>query len=394
MKADIVIFGAGIAGCWMHNLLSARGYNVLLLEKNKIGGAQSVGSQGIVHSGLKFLFGGQTSELSETISVMPDRWKAALRGDDEVDIRAAEVTCETQYLYIPGGLMGGFLKLLTKRTMAGNAQDLPKDNWPEPIKKAGFKGRVVYMDEPVINVPSLMKALCDPYKDNVRHFDEASFVKNADGKIEKAIIDGHEIEADEFIFTAADGNIEYARENGHGDGLETQHRPLLMGMMKNAPFPLFGHCVSPSFRPAVSITSHLDKDGKWVWYMGASVAEFTKEEDPNTVYDLARKAIKEYLPKVDLSDVEWGVYPVDRIEIKTRTGWIPDMPTIHNVDNAFYCWPTKLTFAPVLGDMLSERLTANPSGTTTDWSALQEAEYQPAPWDNAQWTPENSDKQV
>ena len=389
-KADIVIFGAGIAGCWLHNLFSAKGYNVLLLEKTMIGGSQSVGSQGIVHSGLKFLFGGSTSELSESISAMPDRWKKALRGEGDVDLSDTEVTCETQYLYIPKGFMGGFLKLLTKRTMVGNAKDLDPKDWPEPVKQSGFKGRVVYMDEPVLNVPSLIKNLCAPYQDAVRKYESCEFVLKDDGSIDKAIVDGHEIEADRFLFTAAEGNIEIARANGHDEGIETQHRPLLMGMMKNAPYPLFGHCVSASFRPAASITSHKAADGSWVWYMGAAVAEFTKEEDPNTIYDLGRKAIKEYLPNVDLSGVEWSVYPVDRVESKTTTGWIPDTPTIHNVQNAYYCWPTKLTFAPILGDLMLEKIGVTPSHEKTDWSFLEEAEYRPAPWDDTEWTKENS----
>lgn len=389
MKADIVIFGAGIAGCWLYNLFCKRGYNVLLLENDKIGGSQSVGSQGIVHSGLKFLFGGSTNELSESISIMPDRWKKALKGEDEVDISRAEVTCETQYLYIPKGFMGGFLSLLTKRTMIGNAKDLPQSDWPEPIKQSGFNGRVVYMDEPVLNVPSVMKALCEPYQDGVRHYNECEFIKSASGDIEKIIIDGHEVIVDQCIFTAASGNIEFAKRNGHDAGIETQHRPLLMGMMKNAPYPLFGHCVSASFRPAASITSHRADDGSWVWYMGAAVAEFTKEEDPNTVYDLARKAIHEYLPNVDLSEVEWSVYPVDRVESKTTTGWIPDTPTIHSVGNAHYCWPTKLTFAPILGDLMGDKISGKPSQEKTDWDFLKKAEYKPAPWDDTKWIKEN-----
>ena len=96
------------------------------------------------------------------------------------------------------------------------------------------------------------------------------------------------------------------------------------------------------------------------------------------------------MPNVDLSQVEWSTYPVDRVESKTTTGWIPDTPTIHSVGNAHYCWPTKLTFAPILGDLMLEKIDVTPSHEKTDWTFLPEAQFKPAPWDDTEWTKEGS----
>ena len=85
--------------------------------------------------------------------------------------------------------------------------------------------------------------------------------------------------------------------------------------------------------------------------------------------------------------MKWSVLPIDRVEGKSKTdGWMPDTPTIHSVDNVHYCWPTKLTFAPLLSDRLIEKIGIEPSNTESDFSGLATVDYTHAPWDTATWT--------
>jgi hypothetical protein len=54
-----------------------------------------------------------------------------------------------------------------------------------------------------------------------------------------------------------------------------------------------------------------------------------------------------------------------------------------------YGWPTKLTFAPLLGDMVAaelETLGITPSHRQSDFSGLPPVDYAAAPWDKAAWT--------
>ena len=76
---DIVIVGAGIAGLWTFNRLKRMGYDVLLLESKAIGSGQTIASQGIIHSGLKYAFAGKVNNLAKSISAMPACWKKCLR---------------------------------------------------------------------------------------------------------------------------------------------------------------------------------------------------------------------------------------------------------------------------------------------------------------------------
>ena len=58
VKADIAIAGAGIAGLWLANLLVNRGFEVAVCESGKVGGSQTMASQGLIHGGVKYALGG------------------------------------------------------------------------------------------------------------------------------------------------------------------------------------------------------------------------------------------------------------------------------------------------------------------------------------------------
>lgn len=376
---DIVIFGAGIAGLWAHHRFRRAGYNSLLLESSGIGGGQSIASQGIIHSGLKYAFAGKINKLAASISSMPDLWREALAGRGPVDLSAARVNADSQMLLIPPGLMGGLIGLVTKKALGNNVHEIARGEWPDHIAGSGFKGSLVYMDEPVLDIPSVLRALAEPYRDSIRLIDAP------DSPME--FLERRGITADYILFTGAGSNHAIARKLGHDAGLETQIRPLLMGMMKNVPFPLYAHCVGASDKPVVTITTHKTPDGELVWYLGGSVAERAKDAPENEVYDTARKAFKACFPALDFSSAQWAALPIDRVEGKSAVdGWMPDTPTIHRHGNVFYCWPTKLTFAPLLAERLAGMIETPPSGgSPADWSFLPSAPYAQTPWEVAQW---------
>jgi hypothetical protein len=358
-NADIIIYGGGIAGLWTLNLLKNIGYDVLLVEPNAVGGIQTIASQGIIHSGLKYVLGGKINPLARAISTMPEVWKSSLRAEGPLDISKAKIAAESQHLLIPKGMVGSIMKLGAKNFFGSEIET------PAEIKKSGFEGSVVHMGEPVLDIPSVIRALVEPHKNSIR--------KSADG-----------VTAKKYIYTAAAGN--------DVSGVPTQRRPLLMGLLKNAPFPLWAHLVGASEKPVATITTHKTKDGKLIWYVGGQVAERVKEANPAEVYDAMSAALAKYLPAVDISGMEWGVLPIDRVEAKPGSGFMPDTPVIHQDGDKIYAWPTKLTFAPALGDQIVEALAhanISPSHKTGDWSFLPEVPYAEPPWETVQW---NKDK--
>ena len=379
-SVDVVIIGAGIAGLWVFNHLKSQGYDALLLERSEIGGGQTIAAQGIIHSGLKFSLAGKVNALAKSISQMPERWRAALNGQGDVDLSAAQISALSQQLFIPSGFLGDLTTLITQKTLGNNVQSIPKMDWSAEIKDSGFDGSVISMDEPVLDVPSVIRALASPYKNCICKIDDTDPFK---------FLERHHINAKRVIFTCASSNEGIAKAHKHDEGLATQHRPLLQAMVKNAPFSLFAHLVGKTDKPVVSITTHTTDDGALIWYLGGGVAERSKTSAREAVYQDTLKAFKKYLPNVNLSNVEWSVLPIDRVEGKSNTdGWMPNTPTVHTTTGALYCWPTKLTFAPLLGDMVMKDLEQNnilPSQNNSDFSFLDTVDYAQTPWDKAQW---------
>src|SRR3546814_3220431 len=76
---------------------------------------------------------------------MPDRWRAALRGEGEVDLSAARVRAESQLLLMPRGLIGGLKSLVAQRALTRSRELVPSE-WPAVLRRAGFTGTVGYMD--------------------------------------------------------------------------------------------------------------------------------------------------------------------------------------------------------------------------------------------------------
>ena len=94
LKFDLIIVGGGIAGLWLLNRATQEGYSALLLEKNSLGGGQTVRSQGIIHGGTKYALNGVLTQASNTIKEMPQRWRDCLAGNGEIDLSAAKILSE------------------------------------------------------------------------------------------------------------------------------------------------------------------------------------------------------------------------------------------------------------------------------------------------------------
>ena len=378
-KADVIIFGGGVAALWLHHRLRKHGYSALLIGDKPIGGKQSLAAQGIVHSGIKYMLAGNVSKVAKAISAMPDRWRAAIRGDsDEVDLQSAKPLAQSQLLLTAPGLMGGIVGM-----MAGGAAGADECAPSDDLVAAGFKGKAYDMHELVLDMPSVLHALAEPYMDSIILVDKEAITYREDGIV---IADQHTIRAQHIIACAGDGNNVIAAKAGHGGLFKTQARPLLMGLVRNAPFDLYAHLVGASEKPIVSITTHYAQDGSRLWYLGGQVAERPEDAPAAEVYEATKAAFKTYMPDMDISGLEWAVYPVTRHEgIGGQKGWMPDRPTLHSSGRYLYGWPTKMTFAPLLSDMIIEKLSP-PSGEASDWSAFTAGTYEDALWDRMTWS--------
>ena len=123
-----VVFGAGIAGLWAFNRLKGAGYNALLLESNRIGCGQTIASQGILHSGLKYAIAGKVNKLAKSISALP---QGSIRVDKETIVRGVGRTFQERTFIESEGILSMFLREDKHTEGAGAFVQKRKPDWKD-----------------------------------------------------------------------------------------------------------------------------------------------------------------------------------------------------------------------------------------------------------------------
>jgi hypothetical protein len=106
-----------------------------------------------------------------------------------------------------------------------------------------------------------------------------------------------------------------------------------------------------------------------VWQIGGQLAEDGVAMGDAALVAKAALELRETIPGIDLSGVEWSTYRVDRAEGLTDGGKRPDTFRILAEGNVITAWPTKLVLAPLLAHEIAASV---PGGTRSEfgWDAL------------------------
>jgi glycerol-3-phosphate dehydrogenase len=350
LSTDVLIVGGGIAGLWLNARLRGRGFTTLLLENHSLGGAQSVKSQGIIHGGTKYALHGALTGASEAIADMPRRWRAALAGDGELDLRGVRVLSEAHYLWSPGSLLGNITSFFASKALRGRVDTVEGERLPEALRHPAFKGKVYRLEELVLDVPSLIERLTELAGDSllaIRHIEAL----REEGELTGLIVDGLQVRAQRIVLAAGGGNVGLLTSLGlHEPNM--QLRPLHMVLAKGPGLkPLYAHCLGGGTKPRVTVTSHPSADGQWIWYLGGELAEANgvdRDEDAQIAY--AQKEMAELLPWVDFTGTRWASLRVDRAEPAQSNLARPDSAFLAENGHLLVGWPTKLALAPDFAD--------------------------------------------
>jgi FAD dependent oxidoreductase len=382
---DIVICGGGVAGLWLLNILSKAGFDVLLLEKAAVGGVQTIASQGMIHGGQRYMIGKNTSSHAEKVAPLPGRWNACLEGQGELDLRGVRVLNETQVMWPTGGRLTKLV--LTSASVMLKAKTRKLDICDVPKALAGLKGIPVYeLPEKVLDIASLVDVLSAPHRAKIRK-----------GSIDSLSRDGHltvsglKIKAQIVICAAGLGNEELLSLLGD-DKKSSQRRPLRQLMVKTMPYPLYGHGITTSYKPRVTVTSHPLESGGYVWYLGGSIADDILSLSESDAIAFAKNEMNEIFDHIDWSGKQWATWYGMRAEAYSETGRLPNGPVIQEYGNALVIWPTKLTMAPIMGDQVLSLLAdkgVRPKHSKVelplqshDFSLPPQASF---PWELASW---------
>lgn len=357
LNTDVVIIGAGIAGLWLHHRLNDLGIHALLLENGQIGRGQTLSSQGIIHGGSKYALNGILSKASQVISSMPARWKACLDGVGEINLSKVKKLADHQLLWSKDRLSSKMVSFFASKALSSRMQQVNKKERPEVFSHSAFKGALYQLDEPVLDVPSLLAELVEPWHERMLAVPEnTSYQWQKTGQhIDTLLIgDEYEIHAQHFVLTAGEGT-EAILASLQQSKPAMQRRPLQMVLCKskqaNKPLPIiYAHSLGSGSKPIATISSHRDKTGNVVWYIGGNIAEEGVGKSKETLVTEARQLLADILPWLALPELEWATHPVNRAEPKQSSLTRPDTAFVSSQENLHVCWPTKLALAPDLAD--------------------------------------------
>lgn len=378
VTTDVVVIGGGLAGLWLNYRLRNAGYSTVLLEKDSLGGGQSIRSQGIIHGGTKYALNGALTSAANAIADMPARWRSCLAGEGEVDLSAARILSEHHYMWSKAQLASKLTTFFASKAVRGRIDALKDSERPEAFQDRRFKGSLYALNELVLDVPSVVHALAEPFQETMYQLDcSQPGVIDFDGERIKGIhINGRRrsvrIEAQCYVLTAGEGNEALL----HGSGLPgpaMQRRPLHMVMVKHDyPHPIYAHCIGTGSKPVLTITTHPAEDGKFVWYLGGNLAETGVELAGPEQIQKAQELVAELLPWIDLGQAQWASFFINRAEPRQSNLLRPDNAFMARTGNALVCWPTKLALSPALSDEVLDDLQTQ--GITpkeqTDYSLL------------------------
>lgn len=357
LSTDVVIIGAGIAGLWLHNRLNDMGYHALLLESGQIGQGQTLSSQGIIHGGSKYALNGILSKASQVISTMPARWKACLDGQGEIDLSAVTKLADHQLLWSKDRLSSKMVSFFASKALRSRMQNVAQKNRPAFFADTAFKGALYELDEPVLDVPSLLSELVRPWQERMLAVPaNTSYQWQRTGETLQSLIigDDYQIDAKQFVLTAGEGN-EAILASLQQTRPVMQRRPLQMVLCKSkdidSPLPMiYAHSLGSGSKPIATISSHRDHTGNVVWYIGGNIAEEGVGKAADLLVEEAKHLLADILPWVQLPELEWATHPVNRAEPKQSSLSRPDTAFVSSDNNLHVCWPTKLALAPDLAD--------------------------------------------
>ncbi|MCE2462213.1 MAG: FAD-dependent oxidoreductase [Pseudomonadales bacterium] len=315
LSVDAAIVGGGISGLWIANLLVGRGLSVVICEPRGVGGVQTLASQGIVHSGAKYGRDG-TPPLSGALKAMPDRWRACLRGEGEIDLRGVRVLSQEM------------------RFRIGD----------EALK----------LDELVLDTVSLVRRLAAPVADRVvaQAVGPESLIVDESGVARLEVADCT-ILAGTYVFTAGAGNAALAQHAGFAR-TALRHRPLRQTIVRlRRDAKVYAHWAASDreAEPTLTVTS----DGP-VMSIGGKVADAGVQRAEAAQIERVRELLHEGFPDIDLDGADFETFAAVRAEPDAKTlRDVPDAFVAHQ-GNCLLCLPVKLSLAPRLGDLVRAEL--------------------------------------
>lgn len=396
MRIHALIFGGGAAGLWLLDELTRRGISALLLEAAELGGGQTIGSQGILHGGLKYTLNGLLTSSAAEIRDLPALWREHLAGRRPPELIGTPLRSEFCYLWQTRRLSSRLGMIGARVGLRITPRKLNRAERPAVLKNC--PGVVARLEEPVISPAGLIANLAARNRERILRVNPAREVTvqlRGPGVVESVVLKGDEktapltLSPQHVVLTAGAGNAGLRLRFGLTSPA-MQKRPLHMVLVRGRLPLLNGHCVDGR-TTRLTITSEVDAGGRVVYQLGGQLAERGVSMSQEALVQLAISELQAVLPGIDLSGTEWTTYRIDRAEAITPGNKRPTTFSVLPEGNVLTAWPTKLVLVPRLAVALADQIAADLRTACFDVTALENRprpSVASPPWETITgWTP-------
>ncbi len=388
MRLDAVIFGGGAAGLWLLDRLSRDGHHVVLLEARPLGTGQTIGSQAILRIGRSSTSGGLANRVLIAPRELPLLWRDALLGRVTPNLTRTRLRadCCYQWHIEPAGLRVASPDNPVHLRI--DAETLPPEERPAAL--ADVAGPVVRLPEQVLCPASFIADLAAQYHDRLLRIDAERglrFQLNSPGEVDTIQLTSPsddqrlELRPRQVIFAADADNVRLRRAVGLSEPVQSQ-RPL-HGVLARGNLPLLnGHCVEAG-RAIMTVISDIDFNGRTVWQIGGRFAEDGLKRVARQQAERAREELTRILPGLDLTQVEWSTYELDRTECDADTGPRRDAVSVFCAGNVTTAGPAQFILAPLVAEEITRRASSPYITTPFDPTPLANwprPSIAPLPW--------------
>jgi glycerol-3-phosphate dehydrogenase len=389
---DCVLIGGGIAALWTLDALDEAGFSCVLVEPWRLGGGQTLWSQGIIHGGTKYSLSGLLHPGAGAVSEMPGRWLESLAGRKRPDLRGVTVLSPETWLWRTGSIASRLGMLGARLALRTRPEEVAPAERPALLRHAAEVHR---LGEPCLDTRSLVAAFLGRHGSRMVAAsgpESIAFAPDGDRtaiSLVTAAAEPMRLRARLVILAAAGGNDRFRAALGLSPC--SQRRPLHMGLVRGPADRLphfFGHCVDGA-ATRVTITSARDAAGRTAWQVGGKIAEEgVGLESPEFLRRL-RAELAGTLPELDPGPLEFASYRGDRVESRTAGGTRPDDASLVDDHAAVVTlFPTKLALAPRGAALVVAAATARgirPSGPVT--LEAPRPGIGESPWNEARFAP-------
>ena len=340
-----------------------------------MGTGQTIAAQGIIHGGLKYTLQGALTPSAAQIREMPAHWRECHAGRRLPDLRGMRLRAPFCYLWRTESLASRLAMIGARVGLSVTPQVLPDEDRPAFLIRC--PGTVARLDEPVVAPESFLETLFARHRSRILKIDPDKVAFNLDsGRNVRSVGLSHPVSgrrlwlnAQSLVLAAGKGNGDLRRQLGLAEGA-MQLRPLHMVLARGRLPEFCGHCVDGA-ATRLTITAHREMDGRTVWQIGGQIAETGVSQDERTLVSRAKSEIEATIPGIDLKQVQWSTYRVDRAEGATASGARPEMSQMICEGNILTVWPTKLALAPVLAERVADLLAPDEFEGRVDLSQLE-----------------------